>query len=213
MVRFRYHIAVLITGAAIFFWSCENNIEKIKAFSSAENLPIVEVINLNTVFTDSGEVRYSLKAPKSFLFENEGVRFHEFPSGVEITTYDDYGHIISRISANYAKQFLREEKWEAKNNVVAVNSIGDTLKTEYLVWDRKDKRIHTDQFVTVKKPDKIITGIGFDADETMKKWKMYKIKGELYVAVGNKTDSLGVSPPSNTSPPVTPFQEPLKISK
>ena len=44
-------VAVLFTGAAILFFACENDIEKIKAFSSTEDLPMAEIIDFNTTST------------------------------------------------------------------------------------------------------------------------------------------------------------------
>jgi LPS export ABC transporter protein LptC len=205
MLRFKQYIAVLVSGTAFFFVACQNNnIEKIKTFAITENLPMVEVVNVNSIFTDSGKVRYTLKAPKSFLYETEGTRYHEFPEGMEVTTYDNNNQMISRITANYAKQFIKEEKWEAKNNVVVVNSRNDTLKTEHLIWDRKEKKIYTKETVKIIQPNKIIFGKnGCESDESMKKWKFYGITGTLDVVTGQASDSLSniESSPQTKEPP------------
>ena len=198
-IRYSYFFAALFTGAALFLCSCERELETIKPFSETENLPIVEVVNIQTIFTDSGEVRYLLKAPKSLLFEKDGVQFYEFPEGVDVTTYDDNDQMISRITANYAKQFLREEKWEAKKNVVAINNKGDTLKTELLIWNRNEKKIHTQEKVTVIKPGKIIYGNGLEADESMKNWVILDISGwlDVMMGTGSPVDSLQTDPNGN----------------
>ena len=52
-----FSIAALISGAAILFYGCENNIEQIKDFYNNENLPILEAKNFETLFTDSGKVQ------------------------------------------------------------------------------------------------------------------------------------------------------------
>ena len=64
-------------------------------------------------------------------------------------------NIVSSISAQYAKNFDSDDRWEAKNNVVAVNVKGDTLKTEYLVWDTKKEKIYSDQFVQIIQKDQM----------------------------------------------------------
>ena len=139
---FNIRIAVLFTGAAILLSACENNLEKIKAFSFPEDLPVVEASYFETLYTDSGEVRFFLKAPKLLQFDIEGKTYIEFPQGIELIKYDENQNIISSITADYAKNFEKEEKWEAKNNVVATNAQGDTLKTEHLIWEEKEGRIH-----------------------------------------------------------------------
>ena len=127
-------IAALFTGTVMLFFACENNIEQIKAFSSNESLPTFEVSNSETMQTDSGIVRYFLKTPKLLQFENVNESYFEFPEGIELIQYNENKEIISSITANYAKQFEKDKKWEVKNNVIATNAQGDTLKTEQLFY-------------------------------------------------------------------------------
>ncbi len=206
-------IAALFSGAAFLLFACENNIEKIKAFSSPENLPVVEASNFETMFTDSGEVRFSLKAPKLLRFEGEGKPYAEFPEGIELVKYDEHQNIISNITADYAKQFEKEEKWEAKNNVVATNAQGDTLKTEHLIWEEKEERIYTEEFVRIIREDQIITGIGFQSDQSLQNWRIKNPKGTIYINVAEPQpqppDSAVQIP--NESPPQNPSKKPVDL--
>ncbi len=197
-----FGIAALVTGAAILFYGCENNLEQIKAFYSTENLPILEAKNFETLVTDSGEVRYFLKAPKLLQFEDEGRNYIEFPEGMELIKFDENKNIISSITADYAKQFVSEDKWEAKNNVVATNAQGDTLKTEHLIWEEKKEIIYTEEFVKIIRTDQIITGIGFTSDQKLQNWKIKNPKGTIYVSVNNEkqqTDMTEPQPNENTN--------------
>ena len=196
-----FRIAVLISGAAILFSGCEkNNIEKIKAFSSPENLPLQEATNFQTLFTDSGEVRFSLKAPKLLRFENDGKPFVEFPEGIELVKYDENQNIISSITSEYAKQYPNEDKWEAKNNVVATNLAGDTLKTEHLIWEERTEKIYTEEFVKIIRPDQIITGIGFESDQTLANWRIKNPKGTIYVDLQENSEAASDSSETSTPP-------------
>ncbi len=179
-------IAALIAGAAILFSACgKNDIAKIQAFSAPENLPIQEATNFEILSTDSGVVRYSLKAPKLLRYENDGQSYTEFPKGVKIIKFDDQKKIVSSLTADYAKQFVKENRWEAKNNVVVTNIQGDSLKTEHLIWDEKNKKIFTEEYVKIIREDQIITGIGLTSDQDMQNWKIKNPKGVLYVGVNN----------------------------
>ncbi len=205
-------IAALVLGAAIFFYGCENDIETIKAFSSTDNLPVIESQNFETIFTDSGQVRYTLKTPKLLRFENEGKAFLEFPEGMEITQYDASGKTVSSLTADYAKQFIKEQKWEAKNNVVATNENGDTLLTEHLIWEEKNEKIYTEEFVKFIRTDQIITGIGFTSDASFKNYRIKDLKGDIYVTVDDKQKRKSKSTKKNDSVPVSPINKakPLK---
>ncbi len=174
-------IAALFAGAAIVFFSCKNDLEKIKPFISPENLPQQEAINFETLYTDSGEVRFFLKAPKLLRFESEGKPYVEFPEGIQLIKYNDQQEIVSSITADYAKQYEKEDKWEAKNNVIATNAQGDTLKTEHLIWEEKTEKIHTEEFVKIIRPDQIITGIGFQSDQSLENWRIKDPKGTIYI--------------------------------
>jgi len=207
-------IAALIAGAAILFSGCENNIEEIKAFASTENLPILEARNFETIVTDSGQVRYFLKASKLLQFIDEGRDYIEFPEGMHLEKFDEHRNIISTITANYAKQFISEDKWEAKNNVIATNAQGDTLKTEHLIWEEKKELIYTDEFVKIIRSDQIITGIGFTSDQKLQNWKIKNPKGTIYINVNNEnkqTDSTLLNPGVNTNLP-GPSKEQLQFN-
>jgi LPS export ABC transporter protein LptC len=202
-----YSVAALVSGAAILFYGCENDIEQIKAFYSTENLPILEAINFETLVTDSGQVRYFLKAPKLLQFEDEGRNYIEFPEGMELIKYDESKKIISSITADYAKQFIDDDKWEAKNNVIATNAQGDTLKTEHLIWEEKKEIIYTEEFVKIIRADQIITGIGFTSDQKLQNWKIKNPKGTIFVSVNNDQQ------PGSTEqkqPEVNPDEKPPK---
>lgn len=218
---FRYtknsSIAALLIGAAILVFGCENDIEKIKAFSSPENLPILEAYDFQTTFTDSGQIRYTLKTPKLLRFENDGKAFHEFPEGVEIVQYNAKGEVVSSLTADYARQFLKDQKWEAKNNVVATNEQGDTLKTEQLIWEEKSKKIYSDNFVKIIREDGVFTGIGLTADESLNNWRIGKLKGDAYFEVANKkrdkTENKQNKKPEIINPRNQPKRGPLQLEK
>lgn len=188
-------IAVLVLGTAILFYACsDNEIDKIQAFVSPEDLPVQEAINFETLYTDSGQIRFSLKTPKLLRFENDGKAYIEFPMGVELVKYDEKQNIISTITADYAKQFEKESKWEAKNNVVVTNIDGDTLKTEHLIWEEKTEKIYTEEFVKIIRENQTITGLGLTSDQNMTNWKIKNVKGILYVDVkeqNQKTEQAG----------------------
>ena len=206
-------IAVLITGTAILFFACgKNDIAKIQAFASNDNLPIQEATNFETLSTDSGQIRYSMKAPKLLRYETEGQSFFEFPEGIKIVKYNNQKKIISTLEADYAKQFVKEDRWEAKNNVVVTNIQGDSLKTEHLILDEKSEEIYTEEYVKIIRNDQEITGIGLTSDLDMLNWKIKKPRGIFYVTTNTKQnparDSL-----AEQAPPDTVFRKPEESNK
>lgn len=140
--------------------------------------------------------------------ENEGKSFLEFPKGIEIIKYDADKLIISSLKAEYAKQFLKDEKWEAKNNVIVTNAKGDSLKTEHLIWEEKTEKIHTEEFVKIISKDKIITGIGLISDQNMTKTEIKKPKGIIYVTVDEQKRKQKANSAESNSPKQTKEKPP-----
>lgn len=178
-------IAVLLTGIAVLFFSCANKIEKIKELASSDQLPGMEAKQFEMIQSDSAIVRFKLIAPKMIRYDQEKDPFIEFPEGIEIEKFDAKMRIVSRITADYARYLDNDERWLAKNNVVAVNEEGDSLKTEELIWEEKKGKIFSDQFVKIIRKDQIINGIGFESDQDLMNWEIKKPTGTLYLDVAN----------------------------
>ena len=166
--------------------SCENDIEKIKKLTSSEELPPLSAEGYEVIISDSTVMRFKIKTPEMINHGNEKEPYTEFPKGVKITQYDSKMNIISDITSQYAKRFDQSERWEAKNNVVAVNQKGDTLKTEFLVWDKKKGRIYSDQFVKIIGKDQVTTGTSFESNQDFTEYTFKNLKGQMYVDVQEK---------------------------
>ena len=179
--RFNWLLQILLL--AFITSSCENEISKIKTLTNTEVLPSITAQGYEMLFSDSSIIRFKMQTTELIRHDIEKEPFTEFPKGVKIEKYDSKMNIVSSITANYAKNFDADERWEAKNNVIALNLNGDTLKTEYLVWDTKKQKIYSDQFVKFIRKDKIITGIGFESNQDFTEYKIKDIKGILYVDV------------------------------
>ena len=176
--------AVLCIVTTMLVFSCSSKVASDipKDLISNKKIPSVEAFNFQTFYTDSGVVRYFLKAPRLLIFDREKSPYKEFPEGFHLQQFDKNKKINSELSANYGKNFEKEEKWLATGNVVMVNNKGDTLRTEELIYLIKEDKIYSDKFVNIKKEDQDITGSGgFESDSQMKKWAFKKTSGHIFV--------------------------------
>lgn len=176
-------IILLIVLPSLLLVSCENEMPKIKKYSVPEELPSGTAEGFEMLVSDSTIIRFKMQTPELIKHDNEKEPYTEFPRGVKITKYDPKMNIVSSITCLYAKHFDSDDRWEAKNNVVAVNLRGDTLKTEYLVWDNRKARIYSDQFVKIIQKDHIFTGIGFESNQDFSDYQIKNLKGDIYVDV------------------------------
>lgn len=177
-------IATLL-WVAVLFLSCtnNNNVSKISSFSHPPGSPNIIADNIEILKSDSAIVNTKLTAPKLVIYDNIDDPYTEFPNGFKYLQYNTNKEITSSIEASYGKHYDKKNLWEARQNVVAVTEMGDTLKTEVLYLNEEKNIIYSDQFVKFIQKEKIITGTGFESDLQMKNWFIKKIKGEFEVEV------------------------------
>lgn len=178
--------ALFVFTISCFFVSCENDIQQIKKFTDSKDLPKITAEGYEVLSYDSTVITSKLQTPEMIVHDNEKEPYTEFPQGVAITQYDRNMNVVSYITSQYAKLFNSEERWVAKNNVVAVNQKGDTLKTEYLVWDKKKGKIYSDQFVKIIQKDQVYNGTGFESNQDFSVYSFKDLKGHMYVDVQEK---------------------------
>ena len=166
--------------------SCANDFEKIKKFSTVASLPAITAEGYEVLYSDSTIIRSKLQTPTMIIHDDEKEPYTEFPDGVAITQYDNRMNVTSYITAQYAKYFDSDQRWEAKNKVVAVNQNGDTLKTEYLVWDQKKGKIFSDKFVQIIQKDKIMSGTSFESNQDFTEYTFKNLKGPMYIEIEDK---------------------------
>lgn len=175
-------ILFLCIAAFIFtLISCENEMSKIKVVAKTEDPPKMVADGFEMLYSDSSIVRFKLQTPELIWHDEAKDPYQEFPEGIKIVKYDSHMDVVSNITAQYAKYFINDDRFEAKNNVVAINQKGDTLKTEYLVWDNKKGKIYSDQFVKIIQKDQIFTGIGIEANQDFTSYHIKDLKGHIYI--------------------------------
>lgn len=160
----------------LFFTSCENDIDEVNTVTAQTNYPVESGKDMEVIYSDSGNVKIKLNAPVMMRFTGEKP-YMEMPKGVKVLFYDNAMNVTSHLSANYAISYEKEEIMEAKSDVVVVNEKGEQLNTEHLIWEKRDERIHTDEFVKITTDDEIIYGNGLESNQSFTKYKIRDIKG------------------------------------
>lgn len=174
-------IVPAIAGTMLLF-SCKTDIEMINALTEREQVPAMVAKNTETIYTENGIIKYKVIAPESYYYQYAEEPYNEFPLGITVYTYTDSLTIDSKLTANYAIFYEQKKLWNARYNVVAVNSKGEVLNTEQLFWDQENKRIYSNDMVKVTSVDGIIFGEGFESDENFDAWVIKKTSGEIYVS-------------------------------
>lgn len=181
--RWLLKLAGKLLFLSVIFMSCSEEAAKLKIGAGNVEPPSLTAEGFEMLVSDSSVIRFKLQTPEFVRHKTDKEPYTEFPRGVKIEKYDANMNIVSSITCEYAKNFDTDDRWEAKNNVVAVNFKGDTLKTEYLVWDTKKEKIYSDRFVKIIQKDQIYTGIGFESNQDFSEYHIKNLKGHMFVNV------------------------------
>ncbi|MCU4177570.1 LPS export ABC transporter periplasmic protein LptC [Marinilabiliaceae bacterium N1Y90] len=168
----------LLLAVYVFISSCTSNKpEEIEAIGDREELPALVYKDLESVITDSGRVKYRLLTPDMLRYAKKEAPYMDFPNGLNVIMYLPDGTVEAQIKCSKALYLEKEQLWELNNDVEAVNQKDEVLNTEQLFWDVKEGKIYSEKFVKMTKATEIITGTGFDSDESMKNWEVRDVSG------------------------------------
>lgn len=141
--------------------------------------PLQEAEEVEMYYTEADQVKVKLNAKKIFEFQN-GDR--EFPEGIYLEFYDEFGKLTSTLKANSAFFFNEQKQWRGRGKVEVKNiEKNQQLNTEELFWKPETKRIFTEKFVTIKLESEVIYGTGLDADQDLSSYSIKNPEGEFDV--------------------------------
>ncbi len=166
--------------SCFMFFSCENDMKTIREIGLRDTSPVEIMTEGEVIYSDSGKIQMLLKSPLIKRYEKEK-QYLEMPKGIKVLFFDSDLKPNSLLTAEYAKSYDNNNKFEARKNVVVVNRDGEQLNTERLVWDVQKQIIYSDQFVKITTKNEILFGDGMEADERFIKWKILHPTGSIKI--------------------------------
>ncbi len=152
------------------------------------NLELLEEVEI--FYSDSAQVKVRVTGPVMYYHTDPGDPRQEFPGGVEVEFLGRTGEIVSTLTAKYA---IRKESLGiivVRDSVVWQSAQNERLTTDELTWDERRQKVFTDRFVVVTRPDEILYGRGFEADQDFSNITMKAVEGSVKVEEGS-TDKSG----------------------
>lgn len=138
--------------------------------------PLIENMDVTTIYSDSAKVLVKLRAPVQQEFESGDAIF---PKGFFVEFYED-GKITSTLKANYGELKRNSNLYVARGNVVMNNIVKkESLETEELFWNESKDRIYTDKFVKITTPERVIMGQGLETNQRFFPYSFHKVTGTL----------------------------------
>ena len=170
--------AAFVITLVISITSCESNFKEIQKSNLSEYAPSGESDSINLKYTDSGRIKSVLISPKMLDYASLKFPFTEFPSGINVTLFDEKGK-KTFVTSNYAITFKDTDLIDLQGNVKISNETGQLLETDQLYFDQKNEWFFTEKRYKFSDPKGISQGQGLDFSKDFKIINSQQINGEV----------------------------------
>ena len=152
-----------------------------EAITERDSMPVLETRGVSTLISDSGVVRYRITAPLWQVFDRKNPSHWAFEEGVYLETFDESFQTQASIQADTAYYFDGQRLWELDGNVEIKNLKGEQFNTQQMFWNQNTQRVYSDKFIRIRQTDRIITGHGFESNQQMTVYRIFRPEGVFYV--------------------------------
>jgi LPS export ABC transporter protein LptC len=174
----QWSIPALVAGMLV---SCSNDLDNVAAIEMVQDSPDRVTQEAEYIYTDSGRVRYRLRAGRIAEWALEPKRT-EITEGLELVFFDSAGAEGSVLTARRGVILPGQKRMEAYEQVVFINAKGERLETEEVIWYQDSAKIFTDKAVRIQRGGDVIHGQGLVAAEDFSKYSVRRITGTLRIA-------------------------------
>ena len=141
--------------------------------------PLREASAVDMLHSENDRIKVKMHAKRILEFKNGDM---EFPEGIYLEFYNEFGVMTSTLKANHAYFFKQKYLWQGRGKVEVKNpEKKQQLNTEELFWKPDTRKIYTDKFVTIKLESEVIYGTGLDAAQDLSIYTIKKPEGEFEI--------------------------------
>ncbi len=147
-----------------------------------------EIRGFELTETHDGLRAWVLHAKTAWRFSNFDEVKLEDP---KLEFYDDQGKVTSVMTARRGTVDEKSGNMTAEDAVLLVTTDGDTLETSEMNYAKDEDRITGPGLVRIRKPDRVLTGVGFEAKPDLSE---YQVKQDVHVTIIDRERSLSTGP-------------------
>lgn len=140
-------------------------------------MAVLEASDVTTIISDSGVVRYRIKAQTWKVYDKADTPYWEFPDGIYLEKFNTALEPDASIESDYAFYNEPAQRWMLRGNVKALNLEGEQFETPLLFWDQKSESIYSDSSIVITREASIIQGVGFRSNQEMTKYTILRPTG------------------------------------
>ena len=182
-----FRIPLITLPLMVVLFSCANDMETIKKIIDTNIEPDLIGENVTMLYTDSARLQMKFVTPLVKQFNTAKEQRREFSEGIHVWMYEKTGELKAEITANWAKQDIETDLWEASSNVVVVNAEGQKLETEQLFWDPKKGNVYSVKYTKITSKDgTVVTGDTFTSKQDFSEWKLSRGRATIILNEENE---------------------------
>lgn len=175
-------VVVMLLLFLVTLFSCNQEVKEVVEVSSdPEKSYTMKATQVNTLISDSGITRYRVKAKEWLVFGNAKEPHSYFPEGIYVEKFDTTFHTEASIKADTAYYFDKKGLWRLIGNVEVESLQGERFNTSELFWDQKAEKVYSDKYIWIQQKEQIITGVGFESNQNMTRYRIFNSQGEFPV--------------------------------
>ncbi len=166
----------------LFTVACSKEVKDVvDATYDPEKSYTMKATQVNTLISDSGITRYRIEAAEWIVFGKAKEPYWYFPEGIYVEKFDTLFHSEASIKADTAYYFDKKGLWHLIGNVEVESLQGEQFDTSELFWDQKKEKVYSDKYIRIQQKEQIITGVGFESNQNMTRYKIFNSQGEFPV--------------------------------
>jgi LPS export ABC transporter protein LptC len=144
---------------------------------SEPRLPAQESWNLSVSISDSGRTTAAITAGHASEYHQGEKKELVIDHGINVRINDRNGGAPTLMTAGRGVLHDNQDI-EAFDKVLIRSGDGTTISTEHIVRTNSDRMLRSEKYVTITRSSQTISGYGFESDDAMKRYKIFKASGE-----------------------------------
>lgn len=189
--------------------ACENKMEEIEALNEKLDTQVERAEEVEILYSDSAKIKVKIAGPTMLYHLDRKDPKQEFPDGVKVDFFDQFQELSSVLTAKYAIRLEQKQQVVVRDSVVWKSRDNEKLETEELIWDEQKEKLLSNKFVVITRPEEIIYGHGFEANQDFSNARINAVEGRI--AVDNLEDGVPTDKPQEKPQrPIRPKPLPKK---
>lgn len=189
--------------------ACENKMQDIEALQEKLDTQVERAEEVEILYSDSAKIRVKIAGPTMLYHLDRKDPKQEFPDGVKVDFFDQFQELSSVLTAKYAIRLEQKQQVLVRDSVVWKSRDNEKLETEELIWDEQKEKLLSNKFVVITRPEEIIYGHGFEANQDFSNARINAVEGRI--AVDKLEDGVPTDKPQEKPRrPIRPKPQPKK---